>query len=361
MRLYTKEESVKRMNKLGALHRPFIFVINYNQDASYIEEPDTVDSAELLFDFNGYSNATEAVFCGTDEGEQTTREEKSKRDSLQAAKNPEEKGGTSCIIVSPVFWQPYPQPFDSYHFSFQIVRDHILAGNSFLTNLTCETLVETNLTLKAIYERSHAMYKLWVKDAFTVFSPEIFVRIHSGMIYSYPMKGTIDASLPNAVQCLMEDEKEAAEHATIVDLIRNDLSMIADRVHVSRYRYVDTLHTNRGDILQTSSEIQGVLPDDFYPQLGSLLFRLLPAGSITGAPKKKTMEIIREAETYQRGFYTGIMGYFDGENLDSAVMIRFVEQRDNHLFFKSGGGITFQSDAVSEYNEMKQKVYVPIY
>lgn len=333
MRLYTKEESVKRMNELGALRRPFIFVINYNQDASYIEEPDAVDSAELLFDFNGYSNAREAALSGAD----------------------------VAHPASVVSWQTYPESFDSYQRSFQIVRNHILAGNSFLTNLTCETPVETNLTLKDIYERSHALYKLWVEDAFTVFSPEIFVRIKNGVVYSYPMKGTIDASLPNAAQSLMEDEKEAAEHATIVDLIRNDLSMIADRVHVSRYRYIDTLHTNRRDILQTSSEIQGVLPADFYPQLGTLLFRLLPAGSITGAPKKKTTEIIQQAETYERGFYTGIMGYFDGENLDSAVMIRFVEQRDNHLFFKSGGGITCQSDALSEYNEMKQKVYVPIY
>ena len=93
-----------------------------------------------------------------------------------------------------------------------------------------------------------------------------------------------------------------------------------------------------------------------------LFFRLLPAGSITGAPKKKTMEIIAEAETYERGFYTGVMGYFDGNSLDSAVMIRFLEQQaDGSLIFKSGGGITSQSDLTSEYNEMKQKVYVPIY
>ena len=71
--------------------------------------------------------------------------------------------------------------------------------------------------------------------------------------------------------------------------------------------------------------------------------------------------IIREAETYDRGFYTGIMGYSDGINLDSAVMIRFVEQEGEKMYFKSGGGITCQSDAESEYNEMKQKVYVPIY
>lgn len=70
------------------------------------------------------------------------------------------------------------------------------------------------------------------------------------------MKGTLDASLPSAVRQLMDDPKEAAEHATIVDLIRNDLSIVADRVSVSRYRYIDKLQTNRGTILQTSSEIQ---------------------------------------------------------------------------------------------------------
>ena len=96
-------------------------------------------------------------------------------------------------------------------------------------------------------------------------------------------------------------------------------------------------------------------------QLGDILFSMLPAGSITGAPKKKTMQIIREAEGYERGFYTGITGYFDGDSLDSAVMIRFVEQEADGMYFKSGGGITFKSDARSEYEEMKQKIYVPIY
>ena len=175
------------------------------------------------------------------------------------------------------------------------------------------------------------------------------------------MKGTIDASIPSAAQLLMNDPKEAAEHATIVDLIRNDLSMVANQVSVSRYRYIDTLQTNQGAILQTSSEIQGILPENYPEHLGEIIFRLLPAGSITGAPKKKTMQIIREAETYDRGFYTGIMGYSDGINLDSAVMIRFVEQEGEKMYFKSGGGITCQSDAESEYNEMKQKIYVPIY
>ena len=178
---------------------------------------------------------------------------------------------------------------------------------------------------------------------------------------SYPMKGTIDASIPSAAQLLMNDPKETAEHATIVDLIRNDLSMVANRVSVSRYRYMDRLQTNRGVIFQTSSEIQGILPENYQEHLGDIIFRLLPAGSITGAPKRKTMQIIQEAETYDRGFYTGVMGYSDGIDLDSAVMIRFVEQEGEKMYFKSGGGITCQSDVESEYNEMKQKVYVPIY
>lgn len=332
MRLYTKNQAIGRMNELGKSGSPFVFIINYARNASYIEEVSSVDGNEVLYDLNGFSNLS-----GKDRRE--------------------------CSVPSaePVLWKPFPESFEAYRRSFQVVRQNILAGNSFLTNLTCCTPIETNLSLKDIFFRSKALYKLWVKDSFTVFSPEIFVRIRQGRISSYPMKGTIDATLPDAARMLMEDPKETAEHATIVDLTRNDLSMVAEQVAVSRYRYIDELQTNRGRILQTSSEIQGVLPERFQERLGEIVFRLLPAGSITGAPKKKTTEIIAEAETYERGFYTGVMGYFDGDVLDSAVMIRFVEQEGGKLFFKSGGGITCRSEAKSEYDEMKQKVYVPIY
>jgi len=136
---------------------------------------------------------------------------------------------------------------------------------------------------------------------------------------------------------------------------------VATEVTVTRYRYLEKLITHRSTLLQMSSEIRGRLPEDYRSRLGELFFCMLPAGSITGAPKKKTVEIIREAETYQRGFYTGVMGYFDGDNLDSAVLIRFLEQTEQGMVYKSGGGITFKSDARSEYEEMKQKVYVPIY
>lgn len=330
MKFLNRIEAVCRMNQWGAERRPFLFVIDYHQDSVYLEEPEAVNPREVLYDLEGFSNT--GMF--TDH-------------SVSAVKNVE--------------WEAFPVSLSDYWESFQKVLHQIQAGNSYLVNLTCQTSVKTNLTLRDVFFRSSACYKLWMKDRFVVFSPEIFVKIKENVVYSYPMKGTIDASLPNASHRILDDPKEAAEHATIVDLIRNDLSRIASGVTVSRYRYIDRLETNKGALLQVSSEIRGNMPADWQSSIGNSLFSLLPAGSITGAPKKKTMEIISEAETYERGFYTGVMGYFDGQQLNSAVMIRFLEQQDDSLYFKSGGGITSRSDLQSEYDEMKQKVYVPIY
>jgi para-aminobenzoate synthetase component I len=175
------------------------------------------------------------------------------------------------------------------------------------------------------------------------------------------MKGTIDAMLPDAEKRLMDDPKELAEHYTIVDLLRNDLNMVSQKVRVNRFRYVEEIHTHRGRLLQTSSDISGILPNDYQQHLGDIMARLLPAGSVSGAPKKKTVEIIHSAENYERGFYTGVFGVFDGRTLDSAVMIRFIEKTANGLVFKAGGGITVNSRIEDEYQEMLQKVYLPLH
>ena len=174
------------------------------------------------------------------------------------------------------------------------------------------------------------------------------------------MKGTIDASIPGAEKKLFDNQKEQAEHATIVDLLRNDLSQITTNVTVEKFRYVDKIVSNQKELLQVSSKISGIISESNRRKLGNIVFCLLPAGSVTGAPKNKTIEIIRSAETYKRGFYTGIAGYFDGQNLDSCVMIRFIENQNGSLLYKSGGGITAQSIAEEEYQELIDKVYVPI-
>lgn len=333
MKEYSKEEAITRMNEWAREREPFVFIINYAQDCSFVERVSSINTEELLYDLNGYSNVGDL------------------------SKKTFADGGLTRSIL----WEASPISYVHYKQEFDCVRAHILEGNSYLTNLTAATPVATNVGLKEIFYRSKALYRLYLKDCFVVFSPEIFVQIQEGKISSFPMKGTIDAALPNAQQLLLNDGKEAAEHATITDLIRNDLSGVSTHVSVERYRYVDRLQTNRGPILQTSTEICGDLPNDYLEYLGDIVFKLLPAGSITGAPKKKTMEIIAEAEDYDRGFYTGVMGFFDGKRLDSAVMIRFLEQTEEGLLFKSGGGITSQSVAENEYEELKQKVYVPIY
>ena len=95
--------------------------------------------------------------------------------------------------------------------------------------------------------------------------------------------------------------------------------------------------------------------------LGELLLSLLPAGSISGAPKEKTCTIIKVAEKKDRRYLTGVFGVFDGKNIDSGVMIRYIEQKNKHLYFRSGGGITALSNEEDEYNELLQKVYLPIF
>jgi para-aminobenzoate synthetase component 1 len=253
-----------------------------------------------------------------------------------------------------------PIPYTRYLSAFNLVRENALTGRTYLTNLTFPTRIRTRLSLGEIYAMSRAKYKLVYGERFVVFSPEIFVQIRDGQIRSFPMKGTIDAEIPGARQLILNDRKEMAEHVTIVDLIRNDLSIHASRVRVEKFRYIDTLLTSHKKLLQVSSVITGQLPEDYLSRLGEIIFSMLPAGSVSGAPKAETLRIIREAEGSDRGYYTGVMGFFNGKDFDSAVMIRFVEKRNGQLFYRSGGGITFLSDPEKEYRELIDKVYLPI-
>ncbi|KXK42901.1 MAG: anthranilate synthase [Bacteroidetes bacterium OLB11] len=248
-----------------------------------------------------------------------------------------------------------------YQKGFDVVKKNLMYGNSFLTNYTCETEIEILHSLYSIFENAHAKYKIFFKDEWVCFSPETFIKIEGNEIFSFPMKGTINAAIPNAETIILNDEKEKAEHYTIVDLIRNDLSMVSTNVVVENFRFIDKIETQNGALLQVSSKIKGILSKDFYSHLGEILFELLPAGSISGAPKNKTIEIIHQAENYQRGFYTGVAFYFDGYQIDSCVLIRFIEKKGKQLFYKSGGGITIHSILEKEYQEMIDKIYVPIH
>lgn len=326
MNFYNREEAKQRMNDLAEQAVPFLFIIDYDAKRAVVEPENGVDANELKYCFNGIGNATQ----------------------------------TSHPTNNDIEWRIEPPTEAEYQHSFNIVKNAMLAGNSYLANLTCRVWLQTNLSLLDLYHAANARYRLWMKDKLVCFSPETFVKIAQGEIHSYPMKGTAEDVSPSSAEQLLANEKEAAEHATIVDLIRNDLSMVASNVRVERYRYVERLNTHRGPLLQTSSEIKGQLMPHLTQRPGDVIFSQLPAGSITGAPKKKTVEIIAEAENYHRDFYTGVMGRWDNGELDSAVMIRFIDQHDGKLYFKAGGGITAKSNWKDEYHEVIEKVYAPI-
>jgi para-aminobenzoate synthetase component I len=312
------------MNKYGAEKEPFLFIIDFDMKNPEIYKLDSVPEG-IKFQTPLLSNVPPVQ-----------------------------------ISIKPVSLVKHPVSYRTYMEAFRNVQRNISLGNCYLLNLTFPTGIEINLTLKEIFFSSVAKYKLLYHDQFTVFSPEIFVRIDEGEIKSFPMKGTIDASLNNAEDLILSDEKEMAEHCTIVDLIRNDMSFFADKVEVDRYRFIDEIKTKDRVLLQVSSEISGKLRYGYENHLGNIITSMLPAGSVTGAPKKQTLRVIRESETYERGWYTGVFGVFDGKSLDSAVMIRYIENASGKFIYKSGGGITFMSDPVKEYEELISKIYVPV-
>ena len=320
----TINEFKTTLNTWGQEKVPFLFWIDFELEKPVALKLNEIDSHKILFDINGVTNI--------------------KSKPIKAGKPLTKK----------------PISLSDYKSKFNKVAYHLNYGDSFLTNLTVRTEVETNQSMHDLFQSSKAKYKLLVNDEFLVFSPETFIQIREGKIYSFPMKGTIDASIPGASEIILNNVKEKSEHVTIVDLIRNDLSMVASNVKVARFRYLDKITTSHKDLLQVSSEIVGTLTDGYQSRLGEILISLLPAGSVSGAPKTKTLEIIAQAEQEKRGYYTGIVGYFDGEKLDCGVMIRFIEKKNNRYFYRSGGGITTQSDVEMEYQEMIDKVYVPI-
>jgi len=312
------------ISKYVLANEPFLFIVDYKLSKPFVCKLDEAEKYGLLYDVKGNSNLMQT--------------------------------GNEVIVDLEI--QPIDQTI--YSKAFASVIDNIKNGNTYLLNLTFPSRVASNLNLKQLFEVSKAPYKLCKEDEFVLFSPECFVQIKGDFIYSYPMKGTIDANIKNAEEKLLNNSKELWEHNTIVDLIRNDLSMVASDVTVTKFRYVEKIKTTGNDILQTSSEIRGKLPKCWKETFGDMIFKLLPAGSISGAPKQKTVEIIETVELVPRGFYTGVFGVFDGENFDSAVCIRFIEKKGKELYYKSGGGITFMSNENEEYQELINKIYVPI-
>ena len=313
----------EKLNNYGSLKEPFLFVISYDLQKNYIEK-----LSNLPFNIR-----------------------------FQIKENPNSKTTFKTSL------QKEPISFSEYEKKFDILQEEIKKGNTYLANLTTQTKITTDFSLEEIYEKVDARFKLYFEnesDKFVCFTPEKFVQISQNKIFTFPMKGTIDKSIINAKELILNDLKEMAEHTMVVDLLRNDLSIKAKKVRVDDFRFIDIINAGDKELLQVSSKISGVLQNNWHENLGDIIVSMLPAGSITGTPKKKTVEILENIEDYDRGFYTGICGVFDGEKLESFVLIRFIqEDKNGNKFYKSGGGITCDSDAKKEYEEMLDKVYLP--
>ena len=167
------------------MRSPFLFFVDFEMRKPVVMALHEVDAGRILYDINGRSNFKSARAHGND-----------------------------------VPFQKFPCSFGDYRKKFDKVWSHLIYGDSYLTNLTIKTRIDTPLSLRDIFAISKAKYKLWFDDQFLVFSPETFVRIQEGRIFSFPMKGTIDADLPNAENKIINDPHRATARLINRSLVR---------------------------------------------------------------------------------------------------------------------------------------------
>lgn len=258
--------------------------------------------------------------------------------------------------------------FADYQAMFQQVTDNLIQGNSYQINLTKRLNLDlTGCDLFALYYQlsrqnpvAYAAYLPFSSQAVISISPELFFKKDDTQITVKPMKGTAprhDDSETNekAKSQLAADEKNRAENLIIVDLLRNDLAKFAKTGSVA----ADKLFAveEYATVLQMTSQISAEIENT--TSLQTIINGLFPCGSITGAPKKKTIELIEAIEQSPRGVYTGAIGYvLPSNDMLFNVAIRTITQCKDEQFAQIGvgGGITINSTAQDEWQEIKTKL-----
>ena len=267
---------------------------------------------------------------------------------------------------------------DQAQFTGALGRIHelIAAGDTYQVNYTYRLRFDAFGSIHALYQRLRArqpvpygaLIALPDGGAVLSLSPELFVRHAGGELLARPMKGTAPASDDNAenarrAAALAADPKNRAENLMIVDLLRNDLGQVAATGSVEVPKLFDVQRYS--GVLQMTSTVRAQLRQD--ATLGEIFAALYPCGSITGAPKRRTMEIIHEIESAARGVYTGAIGWFDPPASPGAlgdfclsVPIRTLSLQASCDGVRKGemgvgAGIVFDSDAADEYAECQLK------
>ncbi|RPJ03633.1 MAG: aminodeoxychorismate synthase component I, partial [Spirochaetaceae bacterium] len=232
------DDFFKQLDEYGCKGIPCLFIIDFEEKQPVVFPLQNIDPAELLYSFPGTTNCPQAG-----------------------------RKMKPSLLFSPV-------SYDAYRKAFREVQDELVRGNSYLLNLTFSTPVESSSDLADFFHAGGAAYRLCLRDQFVFFSPEQFVCIRDNMIRTFPMKGTCDAGSPDAGARLLADEKETAEHVTVVDLLRNDLSKVARNVRVQRFRFLTKVNTTGKQLLQASSEICGELAPGWQSSLGNIMRKL---------------------------------------------------------------------------------------
>lgn len=250
--------------------------------------------------------------------------------------------------------------------SIQNTIDHMISGDCYLANITHAH----KITSEKKFISAQDFIKIWFqlksrygifyydkKIGISCFSPERFLLRKNDVLAAEPIKGTIsiqESSEEKSAKEIWNNKKEIYEHTMVVDLLRHDLNEICQPGSVSVFRpfYLKRTH----NLLQMQSSILGKIEKE--KTIGSCLSAVLPAGSITGTPKKKVCEIISEQEQNERGYYTGICGILETNgDFDSCILIRSLFLGDEGVYLGVGAGITTLSCPKKEIEEFYIKLH----
>ncbi len=267
--------------------------------------------------------------------------------------------------------------YDQYVQKLSIIHDYLKEGDTYQVNFSQRFSAECSRDPWSVYKNLAAVnpapYSCFFDcEDFQIISssPELLLSKTGSKVVTKPIKGTVPRGKNKKedaqnVEKLLASEKDAAELAMIVDLERNDLGKVCDpgSVRVVEPFSLKTASSLRSEyrtiekyarVIHTVSTIEGRLlhSKDFFDAFAALF----PGGSITGCPKKRTMEIIDELEDFRRGVYTGSAGYvgFDGNGAMN-ILIRTMLLQNNKLLYQAGGGIVIDSDPRQEYEECFSK------
>ncbi|MGF1823777.1 aminodeoxychorismate synthase component I [Vibrio splendidus] len=272
-------------------------------------------------------------------------------------------------VIQPAFglttpWQSNMSQ-DSYANKFDSVQEYLLSGDCYQINLAQRFRADYQGSEWLAYEKleqyNSAPFSGFIRladCAIISVSPERFLELNSGTIETKPIKGTRPRSENPMIddahaQDLMNADKDQAENLMIVDLLRNDIGRVAKpgTVHVPKLFDIESFPA----VHHLVSTIRADLDNQYSAT--DLLRACFPGGSITGAPKVRAMQIIEELEPHRRSAYCGSIGYISRNGrMDTSITIRTLVAENNTLYAWAGGGVVFDSDCASEYQETLDKL-----